>query len=108
MTAIQISMALTIGSLLLGVGAWVLAAFAITASKANTSHRNTALSFSFCAISLVFQLFEVGNRVNINDYAAIEDTIRAVLIASVALTVITIVLNAAAVVKVKRKEANHS
>ena len=56
MTAIQISMALTIGSLLLGVGAWVLA----------------------------------------------------VLIASVALTVITIVLNAAAVVKVKRKEANHS
>lgn len=103
MTSLQISMILNIGSLILGVSAWLLAIFAVTTSKAITSHRNTILSFSFCILSLVSQLFEINNRVNIGDYAAIEDTIRAVLIASIVLTFTTIALNIAALLKAKKK-----
>ena len=46
---------------------------------------------------------EVNRRVLLGDYAAIEDTIRAVVIASVALVVITIILNVVALVKAKNK-----
>ena len=94
---------LNIGSLILGACAWLFAGFAIAASKAFRSHRNTLVSFSLCVISLVFQLFEINRRVLLGDYAAIEDTIRAVLIASVALVLITVILNLVAFVKAKSK-----
>ena len=73
---------LNIGSLVLGVGAWILGAFAIANSKTISSYRNTILSFVFCGSALVMQMFEINRRVLLGDYAAIEDTIRAVLIAS--------------------------
>ena len=76
---------LNIGSLIFGIGAWVFAGFAITTPKSFTSHKNTWVSFSLCVISLVFQMFELNRRVLLRDFAAIEDTIQAVLIASVAL-----------------------
>lgn len=104
MTSIQISIILSTGSLILGVSAWLLAIFAVTTSKTITSHRNTILSFSFCTLALVLQLLEINNRVNIGDYAAIEDTIRAVLIAAIVLTSITVALNIAALVKAKKKK----
>lgn len=94
---------LNIGSLILGACAWLFAAFAIATSKAFTSHKNTLVSFSLCAISLVFQLFEINRRVLLGDHAAIEDTIRAVLIASVALVLITVILNLVAFVKANNK-----
>ena len=94
---------LNIGSLILGACAWLFAGMAITTQKAFTSHRNTLASFSLCAISLVFQLFEINRRVLLGDYAAIEDTIRAILIASVALVSVTIILNLIAIVKAKNK-----
>ena len=94
---------LNIGSLLLGACAWLFGCLAITTSKAFASHRNTLASFSLCAVSLVVQLFEINRRVLLGDYAAIEDTIRAVLIASVALVSITIVLNLVALAKAKKK-----
>ena len=94
---------LNIGSLILGALAWLCAGLAITTVKAFTSHRNTLMSFSLCAISLVLQLFEINRRVLLGDYAALEDTIRAVLIASVALISITMILNLVALVKSKNK-----
>ena len=94
---------LNIGSLILGACAWLFAALAITTPKAFTSHRNTATSFSLCSISLIFQLFEMNRRVVLGDYAAIEDTIRAVLFASAALISITIFLNLIALVRAKNK-----
>ena len=94
---------LNIGSLILGVCAWLFGCLAITAPKASASHRNTLASFSLCVVSLVLQLFEINRRVLLGDYAAIEDTIRAVLIASVALVFITVTLNLIAVVKAKSK-----
>ena len=94
---------LNIGSLILGACAWLFAGLAILTPKASTSHRNTFASFSLCAISLVLQLFEINRRVLLGDYAAIEDTIRAILIASVGLVCITIALNVVALLKAKCK-----
>ena len=103
MTSLQLSTLLNIGSLALGVLAWLLAIFAISSSKASCVHRNTVLSYSCCAVSLMLQLFEVNNRANIGDYAAITDTARAVLMAAVALVSVTIILNAAAWLKAKNR-----
>lgn len=94
---------LNIGSLVLGACAWIFAGFAITTSKTFTSHRNILVSFSLCTISIVFQLFEINHRVLLGDYAAIEDTIRAILIASLALVSVTVILNLVAFVKAKNK-----
>ena len=92
-----------IGSLILGTCAWLFGGLAIATPKALSSHRNTLVSFGLCTVSLVFQLLEVNRRVISGDYAAIDDTIRAVVIASVALVVITIILNVVALVKAKNK-----
>ena len=93
---------LNIGSFILGACAWLVAGLAIT-SNAFASHRNTLVSFSLCVSSIVLQLFEINRRVLLGDYAAIEDTICAILIASVTLVFITIILNMVALVKVKNK-----
>ena len=92
---------LNIGSLVLGICAWVFGALAIATSKPITAHRNTCASFSLCAISLVLQFLELNRRVILGDYAAIEDTIRAILIASVVLVSVTVILNFVAWMKAK-------
>ena len=94
---------LNIGSLILGVCAWLFAGLAITTSKAFTSHRNTLISFSSCVVSLMFQFIEINRRVLLGDYAAIDDTIRGILIATAVLISITIILNLFALVKAKNK-----
>ena len=94
---------LNIGSLILGVFAWLFGGLAIATPKALTSHKSTMVSFSLSAISLVFELFEINRRVLLGDYAAVEDTIRAILIASVVLVSITVILNLAALMKAKNK-----
>lgn len=94
---------LNVGSLVFGSCAWLFAVLAISAFKASASHRNTFISVSLCAVSLVLQLFEIRRRVLLDDYASIEDTIRAVLIASVVLVAVTVILNLIAVVKAKNK-----
>ena len=102
MTEIQISTMFSIGSLLLGFSAWIFGIFAIR-KKMPTSHVNTLCSFSLCVISILLQLFEVKNRVNLGDYAAIEDTIGAVNAAAVTLAFVTIVLNVVAFLKARKK-----
>ena len=91
---------LNIISLVLGICAWSVAAIAI--AKPVFSRKSTVLSFALCALSLVVQLFEISRRVNIGDYAAIEDTIRAVIIASIVLVIVTIILNIIALIKAKK------
>ena len=91
---------LNIISLIFGICAWGVAATAIL--KPAKSHICTVLSFALCAVSLVVELFEISRRVNLGDYAAIEDTIRAVIIASIVLVVVTIILNIVAIVKSKK------
>lgn len=92
---------LNIISLVLGIGAWAVAAIAIV--KPAYSHKSTILSFVLCVFSLVAQLFEISRRVNLGDYAAIEDTIRAVIIAAFVLSVTTIILNVVALIKARKK-----
>ena len=94
---------LNIGSLVLGFCAWILAILAIAVPKASASHKSTIVSFSLCAISLVLQLFEVNRLVLIGDYAAIEDTIRAILIAAIVLVSVTVILNLVGAGKRKNK-----
>lgn len=94
---------LNIGSFILGACAWLFAGFAIATTKASASRRNTLVSFSLCASALVFQFFEINRRVLLGDYAAIADTIYAVLIASVVLALITVSLNLVALVKANNK-----
>ena len=92
-----------IASLIFGVCAWIFAGGGILSHKTSVSHRNTFISFCFCVISLIFQLFEINRRVLLGDYGAIEDTIRAVLIASVVMASVTVMLNVIAIVKAKNK-----
>ena len=84
---------LNVVSIILGIWAWLFAGFAIATSKTPKAHKNTLVSFSFCVSSLVFQLLEIKRRVFLGDFSAIEDTIQAVIIASVVLVVVTVVLN---------------
>ena len=102
MNPVQISTILSIGSIVLGIGAWLLGIFAITVPDAVRSFRNSLCSFSGCILSLLLQLYEVSIRVSIGDYAAIDDTIGAVIMAAQVLIFVTIVLNIFAFVKVKR------
>lgn len=103
MTPIQISVTMNILSLLLGFVAWGLGLAAIIRAKTGGSYVTTVLSFSFCAVSLILQLFEVQNRVNIGDFSAIADTIRAVILAAVTLVAVTVALNLVALVKARKK-----
>ena len=96
-------MVLNVGSLVLGVGAWLFAGLAIAAPNALASCKRSRWSFCLCAVSLVFQLLEVYNRTRIGDFSAIEDTIRAVVFASVTLLAVTVFLNAAAWIKGKKR-----
>ena len=99
---LQLTAIYNVGSIILGLIAWTFADLAI--AKHNHAQRFTTISFSACCLSLVLQLLEVSNRVNLGDYAAIEDTIRAVLFAAVILVVVTVVLNVVALVKSSRTE----
>ena len=91
---------LNVASLVLGICAWVVVVIEI--AKCAYSPKSTIISFTLCASSLIVELFEISRRVNIGDYAAIEDTIRAVIIASIVLVVLTIILNIVALVKSKK------
>lgn len=86
-------------SLIAGIIAWIFGCWALTSKGRRKAHSLSVFSFSACAISLVSQLLEIGRRVFISDFAAIEDTIRAVIIAAVVLVVITVALNAVAIMK---------
>lgn len=61
-------------------------------------------SFSFCALALVFQLFEVRRRAADSDWTALMDTIPAVTAAAVMLLAVTLVLNWAALYRARRSE----
>lgn len=88
-----------IGSLIIGFAALIFAFLAIASKKSQTSHRLSVGSFSLCAFSLILQLLEINNRVNIRDFSAIEDTIRAVIIAAFVLVIITVAMNIVAAAK---------
>jgi len=94
-----------VGSLLLGLIAWILPI--INLAKYNKAkHKNwVALLFasmSGCAISVLFQIVYQKHLVNVEDWSAVMDTIGGVLFVSTVLVAVTITLNLIAIVKYRR------
>lgn len=87
---------LMLGSLVLGLIAWIFPAINIILYK-KRDNKNWAilsiLSISACAISLYFQIFYNSYLVKIEDWSALMDTTGAVAFISAILLVGTIILN---------------
>ncbi|SFB36124.1 cytochrome c oxidase subunit 4 [Lentibacillus halodurans] len=87
---------LNIGSLVLGLIAWILPAVNLMRYKTH-DHQNwmafSMMSISACAISLCFQIFYTYYLVKIKDWSALMDTTSAVAFVSAVLLIVTIILN---------------
>ena len=82
---------LNFGSLLLGLLAWILPLIGLAKCKTNGVFILT--SVSACAISLFMQILYTNYLIGIEDWSALMDTSRAVMLASSILVVVTIALN---------------
>ena len=89
MTQMELSMVYNVGSIALGLCAWLVAGW----SAARYKPWKTAASYLFCAAALLLQLFEVKNRAFAGDYAAIEDTIRVIVFVGIFMLFVTVILN---------------
>lgn len=87
---------LNVGSLVLGLIAWILPAVHLQ-RHAKRDHKNWAafsvVSISACAISLCFQIFNTYHLVKIGDWTALMDTMGAVAFSAAVLLIVTVVLN---------------
>ncbi len=87
---------LNLGSLLLGLIAWILPVVNLMRYKKH-DHKNwvvlSIMSISACAISLCFQIFYNNHLVKIEDWSALMDTTDAVVFVSSVLLIVTILLN---------------
>lgn len=90
-----------IGSLLLGLAAWILSALGIRMKS--QSRLLETVGFGCCCAALVFQLCEIDRRTDISDYAAIEDTIEGVICCALVLMVVTVGLNLVSALRHREK-----
>lgn len=90
-----------LGSLALGLAAWGLPFLAI--GKKDRFGLCCLGSFGCCILSLLLQLFEVKNRVNLEDWSALMDTMHAVTLAAVVMTVVMVVCNLFALLRAARR-----
>lgn len=86
-----ISVALNVGSLIFGLVAWIVPFLSF--KKLNDVTRKIVISFSACVAALCLQFFEMNHRVQVQDWAALMDTMGALKWIAVILSVITILLN---------------
>lgn len=87
------------GSLVLGLMAWILPAVNLARRNQISSKRYavfTVTSFSSCAVALCLQLFYADHLVKIEDWSALLDTSHATALAAALLLVVTMILNAIA------------
>jgi uncharacterized membrane protein len=88
---------LSLGSLVLGLIAWILPIVNLTRGKKQENKSWVALSImslSACGISLCLQIFYTYHKVIVEDWGALLDTMYAVVFVSLVLLIVTIVLNA--------------
>lgn len=88
---------LMLGSLMLGLIAWILPVISIMKIKKGNNKSCGIFSFfstSLCAISLYFQIYYANYLVEIWDTSALMDTIGASSFLSAVMLVVTIILNA--------------
>ena len=90
-----------LGSLMLGLAAWGLPFLAI--GKKDRFSICCLGSFGCCILSLLLQLFEVKNRVNLEDWSALMDTMHAVVLAAVVMIVVMVVCNLIALLRTARR-----
>ena len=97
---------LNLGSLVLGVIAWILPVVNLMRYK-NQGNRNWAflsiMSISACAISLCFQILYGYHLVKIEDWSALMDTTGAAAFAAIILLTVTIILNAITLIAYRDK-----
>ena len=93
----HLSMFYNLSSIFLGLLAWALPVIALS----RKTHRAGLAcgSLSCAALSLYCQLMEVMNRINLEDSAAVYDTIHAVCLCATVLLAVTAILNIAAWLK---------
>lgn len=87
---------LNIGSLIFGLLAWTFPIVLLISGKYSTLRKWACffvVSLTACSVSLYFQLLNIVHLVNIEDWTAIMDTARGVIVVSGVLLIITILLN---------------
>lgn len=101
---------LNVGSLVLGLIAWILPIVNLSWYKRHNWNNWVTLailSVSACAVSLSFQIFYHYHLVRIEDWSAMMDITGSVAGASAILLVVTILLNALTLIVYRGKAANH-
>lgn len=100
---------LNIGSLLLGLIAWILPIVNLTRDK-KQENKNwvilSTISISACSISLCFQIFYTYHKVTVEDWGALLDTMYTITFVSTALIIVTIVLNVITLIVYRGRTAN--
>lgn len=92
---------LNLGSLFLGITAWVVPFIAIKYPR--KCFNLIIFSFSSCIAALCLQLFEINHRVQIEDWSALMDTTSTLIWIGAALATITILLSIMTVVICKKR-----
>lgn len=99
---------LNVGSLMLGLIAWILPVVSLMRYKQG-GHKNGAafsvMSVSACAISLLFQIFYNLHVVMVEDWTALMDITGGVAFVSTILLVVTILLNAVTLIVYRDRTA---
>ncbi|MDQ0185772.1 hypothetical protein ACFOST_13900 [Cytobacillus kochii] len=92
---------LNIGSLVLGMVAWILPLLNLSREQENTKRWTTYsfLSFICCSTAILFQLMVQKFLIEIEDFSALMDITSSVVLASSVLLIVTILLNVLAWVK---------
>ena len=96
---------LNVGSLLLGLAAWILPI--INLAKQNKAENKNwialaMISISACAVSLFLQILYGNHLVNIEDWSALMDTKTGVAIVSSVLLAVTLALNTATLIAYRK------
>ncbi|MQR95830.1 hypothetical protein [Fictibacillus phosphorivorans] len=97
---------LNVGSLVLGLIAWILPVVNLVCKKSKSWMTLSMISICACAISLCFQIFYTYHKVTVEDWSALMDTMHTTALASAALLLITIILNVMTLVVYRGKTAS--
>lgn len=97
---------LNIGSLVLGLIAWILPM--VSLAKQNKDNNKTwvffsIISFTACIISIYFQMLYNDYLIRIEDFSALGDTTKAVVRLSFLVALVTIVLNVITAIVYQKK-----
>ncbi len=90
-------------SLFFGFLAWLIASLGI-ANVIKKPPATLFLSFTSCAVSVIYELVDIKHRANMGDTGGILDTIDSVIFGLVVMLAVTIVLNMLAVALAVKKE----